>query len=181
MIKKAVFYFGYTLLIGFFLFSIGFSFYSFSKPLKVIIENKKFEWKKEEANIMSVVLESRLNPNAPKEAPTVFPIEECKIEYSFNYDNKQYTNTSIGLNEEKIYYNTFHNDLYTKLADRKKVIVYVNPENPNQSSLIKYDFNLKDIADGIATISFPLLFIYWFYLGKKYRSGYLAKKINIIT
>ena len=168
-------------MIGFFLFSIGYSFYSFSKPFKIIIENNKFKWKEEEANIKSVVLASRLNPDAPKEAPMVFPIEECKIAYTFNYDNKQYTNTGIGLNEEKKYYNTFHKNLYTRLANRKKVIVYVNPKNPNQSSLIKYDFILKDIASGIASISFPLLFIYWFYLNRKYPSGYIADKINSIT
>lgn len=159
---------------------VVFSFYFFSKPIKLVIENNKYQWIRIEAEINSLVLESRPNLNLPKEASIVFPIEKCKIHYTFYYNGKYFNNNIIGLNQNKKYDNNFHRKLYNRLIDKNKVVVYVNPNNPYQSTLIRYDFNLKNIGAGIALSIFPLLFINLIYENKKYPPNYLANKIETV-
>ncbi|WP_036156852.1 DUF3592 domain-containing protein [Maribacter forsetii] len=181
LLTKIAYVFGISLILLFLLLQVIFSFYNLKKPLVLILENEKFNWEQTVAQIKSVKLESSPNPNMPKEASMVFPIEECKIKYVYKFNGKDYTNSKIGLNKEKEYESKFHRGLYLKLKEMNNVVIYVNPKNPNESSIIKYDINLKDIGAGIALLIFPLFVIHWVYISKKYPSNYLADKINIIS
>jgi len=176
---KVIAILGLTGIIIFLILQLIFSGYYLYKPITTILENNKLNWEKNVAEIKSVKLESYPNPNMPKEASMVFPIEKCKIEYVFEFKGKYYTNSNVGLNKE--YNSEFHRALYMKLKDMNNVIVYVNPKNPNQSSIIKYDIDLKDIGAGIALLIFPLLVVHWVYVGKKHPPNYIAEKIKTIS
>ena len=178
---RIIYIFGISALFIFLILQLIFSCYYLYKPINKILENNKFQWEKSVAEIKSVELETRPNPNMPKEALMVFPIEECKIQYLFEHNGKYYTNSKIGLNKEKEYESKFHRELYVKLKEMNNVVIYINPKNPNQSTIIKYDINLKDISAGIALLIFPLLVFNWVYIGKKYPSNYLVDKIKTIT
>ena len=181
LLTKIVYIIGISLILLFLLLQVIFSCYNLKKPLALILEKEKFNWEQSIAQIKSVELESSPNPYMPKEASMVFPIEKCKIQYVYKYSGKYYTNSKIGLNKEKEYESKFHRELYLKLKEMNNVVIYVNPKNPNESSIIKYDINLKDIGAGIALLIFPLLVIHWVYIGKKYPSNYLADKIKTIS
>lgn len=172
-----------TLIISliFLVIQVVLSCYSFYKPLHRILENNRFLWEKRVANIERVELDSRPNPNMPKEASMVFPIQECKIKYAYEYKGKHYSNTQIGLNAKKEYNSAFHTELYDKLKGMNTVAIYVDPENPKQSTLLKYDLDLKDIGAGIALLIFPLLVGYWIYIGKKHPANYLADQIKTLS
>lgn len=177
---KIIYIVGITAMFAFLILLTVFACYSIYKPIVLLTENNKYQWEEREAEIQKVELESLPNPDMPEEASMVFPLDECKIQYTYHYGGEYYTNTHIGLNQEKEYNSNFHNELYKKLKDKHKVIVYVNPKNPSQSSLLKYDIDLKDIGAAIAFLIFPLLLIHWGYVGKKHPAEYLADQLNII-
>lgn len=158
-----------------------YSFYNFNKPLDLVLENQKYTWEKKVAQIKSVDMESYPNPDMPKEDSMVFPLKECKILYTYEYNGKQYTQSEIGLNTEKEYDNRFQEALYVKLKAMQTVVIYVNPENPNEASILKYDINLKDIGAGIALILFPLFILHWAYIRRKYALDFLARNITTLS
>ncbi len=180
-LPKTVQILGLTAIIIFLILQLIFSCYYLYKPIALIFENNKLHWEERVAEIKSVELISRPNPNMPKEASMVFPVEICIIQYAFEYNGNFYTNSNIGLNVEKDYQSKFHRALYMKLKEKEKMIVYVNPKNPKQSSIIKYDIDLRNIGAGIALLIFPILVIYWVYIGKKYPPNYIAEKIKTIS
>ncbi|WP_047245505.1 DUF3592 domain-containing protein [Maribacter thermophilus] len=178
---KALYFLTLTILFLFLVLQVVLSCYSFYKPLQRILENNRFLWEKRVANIELVELDNRPNPDMPKETSMVFPINECKIKYAYEYNGKHYSNMQIGLNTKKEYDSKFHTELYGKLKEMNTVAVYVNPENPGQSSILKYDLDLKDIGAGIALLIFPLLLGYWIYIGKKHPANYLADQIKTLS
>ncbi|RTE52263.1 hypothetical protein EHW67_18955 [Arenibacter aquaticus] len=178
---KVISILGLTAIIILLILQLIFSCYYLYKPIAILLDNNKLHWEKSVAEIKSVKLLSRPNPNMPKEASMVFPIEVCYIQYTFYYEGNYYTNSNIGLNVEKEYQSKFHRALYMKLKEMDKVIVYINPKNPKQSSIIKYDINLKDIGAGIALLIFPLLIVYWVYIGRKHPPNYITEKIKTIS
>ena len=100
---------------------------------------------------------------------------------TYEYNGKQYTQSEIGLNAEKEYDSRFQEALYEKLKAMQTVVIYVNPENPNEATILKYDINLKDIGAGIALILFPLLILHWAYIRRKYALDFLARNITTLS
>ncbi|WP_086477548.1 MULTISPECIES: DUF3592 domain-containing protein [Arenibacter] len=166
---------------GLLILLFGLGCYYLYQPINTLTHNNRYQWEKIEGEIVEVTLNKRPNHDLPEEAAMVFPIEECVIQYAYNHNGETYTNASIGLNGEKAYDNSFHNELYLKLKDKEKVMVYYNPNNPSQSSLIRYDVNLKSLGTGIALMIFPFLLGYWAYIRKKHPPHYLADQITVVS
>ncbi|MDE3743336.1 DUF3592 domain-containing protein [Maribacter polysaccharolyticus] len=181
LLIKIIYIFGIATMFVFLILLVVMACYSLYKPISLITENHRYQWEESKAAIQKVELESLPNPAMTKEASMVFPLDECKIQYAYQYGGEYYTNTQIGLNKAKDYTSRFHNELYLKLKDKHQVTVYVNPKNPSQSSLLKYDIDLKDIGAGIAFLIFPLLLLHWVYISKKHPARYLADQIHVVS
>ncbi|GGW49627.1 hypothetical protein GCM10007383_36870 [Arenibacter certesii] len=163
------------------LFLVGKGGYNLYETYNILTHNDRYQWEQVEGDIVEVVLNKRPDPDLSEEMAMVFPIKRCIVKYAYNHNGETYTNASIGLNSNKHYDSSFHNDLYVKLEDKKKVIVYYNPNNPAQSALVKYDVDLSNMEQGIVMLIFPLLFGYWMFVYKIYPDNYVLDKITVVA
>ena len=158
---------------------IGLSIKFFGSQLTIITENEKYKWVKIEADIESIKLESLPNTNMPEGVPNIFTDKICNINYSYSYNNETYNNSNIGLNKNMEYSNWFHSELFEKLKSEQKIMIYINPKNPNSSTIIKYDFIYRKFGSGIITLSFVIFLSFILYQNYKYPSNYIANQIKL--
>ena len=181
LITSLIVYLFVTVFVGTMLFLVGKGGYNLYETYNTLTYNDRYQWEQVEGDIVEVVLNKRPDPDLPEEMAMVFPIKRCIVKYAYSHNGETYTNASIGLNSNKDYDSSFHNDLYVKLEDKNKVIVYYNPNNPAQSALVKYDVDLRKMGEGIVMLIFPLLFGYWIFVYKRYPDNYVLDKITVVS
>ncbi|MFD2788696.1 DUF3592 domain-containing protein [Arenibacter sp. H213] len=181
LLTSFIVYLFVAVLLGTLLFFVGQGGYNLYETYNSLTHNDRYQWEQIEGDIVEVVLNKRPNPNLPEETAMVFPLMKCIIKYSYSHKGETFTNASIGLNSEKHYDSYFHSKLYSKLEDKKKVMVYYNPNNPAQSALIKYDVDLRNMGEGIAMLIFPLLLGCWIFIHMRYSANYLTDRITVVA
>ncbi len=128
---------------------------------QIIFKDNKYKWEKIEAEIITVKL---IEPNF-----SIHSNEKCQISYAYFYNGKKYFGNNLGLNKkrpkEKEFIGTFelqplHEAIYEKVKNKKKIAIYVNPNAPKQSVIIKYDFILSEVIACILFFVIPILFYF---------------------
>jgi len=175
-----------TLLLIFLFLTIKF----FAINLKILTENNKYTWVKTEAIIEDIKLLETPNPYYidDKILYETFSNKTCQIKYKYIYKNNEYFNSNIGIQKTSLpktdldysNANQFHNALFEKLKNEKKVFVYVNPNKPENSSIIKYYFEYRKIGSVIMTLTFSICIGLFLFINFKYQSDHISNQIKTI-
>jgi hypothetical protein len=108
----------------------------------------------------------------------VFPLYNCEIDYTFDYNNKTYIGNTIS-SEIGIKGDTINKTFFKKLNGSKKVVVWVNKRNPIQSSLTKKNIITEQLFTAIGMLMLPLLILNLIRISRKNNSKTLVKKLEI--
>ena len=102
-----------------------------------------------------------------------------KIEYTYDYNGKQYQGNRILFPEDETFSNEFKIQFEKNIANKKTIQVYINPDKPNESIIIK---SLSESCD-IVRVFFKLVLIvfltYMFLFGFAIRYNLLEKRVII--
>ena len=154
----------------------------FYSQAKIVLTEKRYNWKETVATIEKISLIDTATKELSGDLAEVFPVKNCHIEYLYMINKKEYISTSIGLNKNKYkqeyLFNEVNVEVYNKLRKAKKITIYVNPENPTESVIVKYDFDYKELGKGLILLIFPLIFFYVIFEYKKYSADYISSQIQ---
>jgi len=154
----------------------------------IILQDNKYQWKKTEAKIESIRLELSPNPDYD-ELSTIFPNKKCEIKYSYKFNGVDYTSDKLGITDKKTENkndsrffdnNEFNNSLFEKLKKEKKIFIYVDPEKPMNTTLIKYDLNYRKIGSLIISLTFSIFLGLIIFDNFKFPAKSISKKIKLV-
>lgn len=109
----------------------------------------------------------------------VFPLLKCQIEYSYTIQNIKYSGNSLGSNLQNRDDVELHKGIYKKLLNKNKIYIWVNPNQPNESSLTERKLVSDELIFGIGFLIFPLFLISAFIIRKKHPTSELANQLEI--
>ncbi len=131
----------------------------FSINFKILKNGNKTEWIKTEA--------------------TIDHLDSTEIVYSYSSNNKDYSSKKSLFDKNKNS-NKYYYKLYNRLKTEKKFYIFINPENPKESVIFKYNFEFRKFGSFIITTFFSLFLGLIILDNFKYPASYISKKIKLI-
>lgn len=165
-----------------------FSFFGFLMLFKTVdIFYKEYQklnsnWVKTEAVIKEIKTEWIEIQYIESELDTtvILPQQKLYFFYSYQFNNKYYQSSNTGIDFSQLYVPDLNDELVEKLSDKKRIYVYVNPENPKKSSIVKNDINYSEIGLGIGLLGGVLFILFLVIFNLRFKDTHIADKIEIL-
>lgn len=155
-------------LLLFLIFIFGAIFFLYRSFLNIYAINKSKEWKETIATILFI--DMRTHYGRGKTYETI-------VEYEYVFYGKKYKGNKIafGYNSDKKKYNSL---VYEVLKNAKKIKIFVNPYNPNESVIVRgYSNSLfTTIIFGVLFIIFSIFFLLLLFFEEK-----IKKNIKLLS
>ena len=108
----------------------------------------------------------------------VFPLYECKVEYTFDFKNKNYIGNTIS-SELGIKGLEINKDFYKKLYNSKKIFIWANKRNLKQSSITKKSILTERLFSSIGMFLLPLSILNLIRIRRKNDNRTLINRLEI--